>query len=247
MKNDKLIKWCVDRIKNNQNNLIFCSGGTGSGKSYSALKLAQIFSKHFKKRFPIENCTFTMKEFMGRVNSKDLQTGSVLIFDEFGVGMNSRASLTLANRIFGFLLQTFRHKNFICIFTSPHFGYVDLSARRLFHLWLETQSIDRKKKLCWVRPHFGNTDQKTGELKWTLPKLGLNKVMGRYPIGMPSPNLIKEYEKKKEEYTAELNQNIMESLENVDAWGREIKEDKKTPDPAYQKKIMDLARKVEYG
>jgi len=248
---DKMVGWIVNRIRDNQNALCFISGGTGSGKSYSALRVAQDISNQFNKRFIAKNITFTMKQFMDRMNSGELQTGSVLIFDEFGVGMNSRASLTIANRIFGFLLQTFRHKNFVCIFTSPHFGFVDLSARRLFHLWFETKDIDRKRNLCLLKPHFGRTDQKTGELKWTMPKLGLNKVLGTYKVKLPSKKLIEEYEQMKQEYTKELNKNILEQLMNVDAWGREKKEEKPKIDPEYKERMSELLEKAklrkEYG
>jgi len=246
MKNDKLVDWLVKRINRNQNVLIMITGGTGSGKSYAALKLAQILSTKFKSRFTIKNCAFTMKDFMGRINSGDLERGSVIIFDEFGVGMNSRSSLTIANRIFGFLLQTFRHKNLICIFTSPNFSFVDITARKLFHLWFETFRIDRENKVCHLKPHLARVEQKTGDLKWTFPKLGLNKVLGRYKIGIPSPKLIKNYEDKKEAYTKELNHNILEQLESVDMWGRDKKEtEKEVKSEKYKEEIGALAEKIK--
>ena len=55
----------------------------------------------------------------------------------------------------------------------------------------------------------------------------------------------------KQEYTKELNKNILEQLMNVDAWGREKKEEKPKIDPEYKERMSELLEKAklrkEYG
>lgn len=217
---DRIRWWVNNRIDNNQNALIMITGGTGSGKSYSALRMAEEYASDRGTEFLVAgNVAFNVESFMYILNMLKPPSGSVLVFDEFGVGMSSKRSLTTANTIFGFLLQTFRHKNYIVIFTSPHLGFIDKTARVLFHLWLETKKIDRGKQEVVLTPRMPTSNQKDGTLDWKLLKLGNNVLLGSYNVSLPSQKVIDDYEIRKSEYTTGLNDKILDSLGDVDAWG----------------------------
>ena len=113
-----------------------------SGKSYCALSMA----KQLDKRFTMDNVVFTPEELMNLVESDKLKKGSVIVWDEAGVGISHRSWQSQTNKLINYLLQTFRHRNFILIFTSPHLDFIDASTRKLFHAQFQTKEIDYGKK-----------------------------------------------------------------------------------------------------
>lgn len=206
------------RIERNKNFLCAVCGPTGSGKSYSAMRIAEILDPSFS----VDRVVFTPAEFMRLINDGTLGVGSVIVFDEAGVGMSSKQWQSLQNKLLNFLLQTFRHRNYIVIFTSPHLGFMDASSRKLLHAYLETVSINPKKKTCTLKPLLLQLNQRSGEayykyLRVITPGKGVSPL-SRLNVGLPTSDLVREYEMKKTEFTTSLNQNIQEEIEESDAF-----------------------------
>ena len=223
-KTDHFLSWIDNRIRKNKNFIGIITGGTGSGKTYSAITLAEVLSHRNQVPFTIKDIVFKPAEFMARINSGDLKKGSVLVFDEAGVGYSSREWWSISNKLINYLMQTFRHRNYIVIFTTPDLGFIDKSARKLLHCHLETQSIDYFKKVVIIKPLIGQPNQATGKVYWKYLRVpGEGRIVPqkieRICIGLPSKELRDAYEEKKKAYTDELNKDIERTLKGGDKKG----------------------------
>lgn len=229
------LDYILRRIERNQNALLAITGATGSGKTYAAL----YFAKLLDPDFTIDHLCFTPTEFMKLVNAPEMKSGSVIIWDEVGVGLNNREWQSKGNKLLNFVMQTFRHKNYIVLFTSPHANFVDKGTRTLLHGRLETTGIDRRKKRCMIKPLLFQINQKDGRvfekyLRVITPDTGLMQIK-KLRAYLPDKELVKEYEKKKTEFTANMNRSIFAELEEVDSKGKKL--------TARQQEIYDLLLK----
>ena len=211
--------YILRRIKNNQNLLCCITGGTGSGKSYSALREGEILDPNFD----IDNVCFTPEQLMDLVNgvTKQLKKGAVILFDEIQVSHSHLDYRSMQSKLLNYLLQNFRHRNFILFMTSPHFSYVNASARKLFHSRWETVSINRKLDLCKLKPLLLQTNQSTGKVYQKYLRVCV-KGQGVMPlksisVRLPSKKLIVDYEKKKDIFTKELNIKITKELKEAES------------------------------
>lgn len=222
--------YVYQRIKKNKNMMICITGPTGSGKTYAALSLAQNWDSNFNEN----NIVFTPQQFIDLLNSNTLKKGSVIVADEFGVSMNSRNWQSVSNQVINYVLQTFRSKNYIVIFTSPDFSFIDVAARKLFHCHMMTQGINHKKGLCSVKPYMLQINQRTGDiyykfLRVVLPEIG-EKKLAEMNVTLPNKELIKDYEIKKDAFVDNLNREIEEKLrdKNGDKEDKQAEEQIKT-------------------
>lgn len=202
----------VNRVKYrlhhfNKNWLAIICGETGSGKSYSALSLAEDIGRVF--------IVFNALEFMKLLNSGSVKKGDVIIFDEAGVGLSARDWYTIQNKILGSVLQTFRNMNIAVIFTTPNLSFIDVQARKLFHSYLETKFIDRDKKVSWLKPYDIQVNSRLDKVYYKSPRFeveGKEVSLNHIGVSLPSPELVKRYEEMKTEYTKKLNENALKEL-----------------------------------
>jgi hypothetical protein len=209
----------VNEVKNrlhrrNQNYLAIITGPTGSGKSYSALTFALAIDPNFN----IDRIAFTDEEFFSLLNSGKLKKGMVVVFDEAGVAVNARDWYSFSNKAINYVMQTFRRDNLAVIFTAPTFD-LDAQIKKLFHAYIETQTINRKEKKCICKylnmQYNPRGDKGRGKVyyKFTRVKDGYKpKVMTKLSFRLPPEKLIKEYEAKKKDFTGELNVGLQEEL-----------------------------------
>ena len=208
------ITYIKQRIKKNKNFLGFISGQTGSGKSYCSLRICEELDPNFN----VDQCIFTGMELMDLINSGKLKKGSAIVFEEVGVGLSNRNWQSVINKLINFLLQTFRHKNFILIMNSPYMDFVDASTRKLFHAEMRTIGINLKKNEVKLKPQHIQYNSRMQ--KFYYKRLKVIMPEGRIPIDLwnvakPSESLRVAYEKKKLEYTTELNKNITNELKAI--------------------------------
>lgn len=187
---------------------------------------------------------------MALINSGELKRGSVIIFDEPQASISSKDFQSVANKVFNLLVSTFRHRNYSLFFCTPFESLLDKSTRRLFHARFEMLSINPNKKTCRIKPRFLEySDFKaTPYIKQMFvsfkDKDGLNKheKLFHWDVPQPSDELIEAYEKKKLEFTTNLNRNIMAKLQEFDDTGKsmtaEFKEPQRKPLTEIQEKVM---------
>jgi len=231
VKTNSWARWMISRtMKQNRNNLIALVGKTGSGKTWSAMSVCEIMEKMDGVPFTIDHIVFSLKELMDLINSGKLKRGSKVVFDEPQVSISAREFQSSANKIFNYLLSTFRHRNLTLFFCTPFETLLDKNTRRLFHARFETMSINKNENTCKIKPRFVEySDYKDKIYRKQMivrskDEYGNSKYkkLSNWDVPKPSKELIVQYEKKKLEFTNRLNQNISERLKKYDESGSSI-------------------------
>jgi len=225
-----LIQYIRERVeKRNKNFIMLFVGATGSGKSYAALRLAEMLDP----TFDINRVKFKAKDFMNCINDLVKRSeegekivGKVVLWDEFGIEHNAREFMTISNRVINYFFQTSRHLNLIVIMTVPLLSFIDSATRKLMHGVAEMQGINTARKTAGVKVKMLQTNVMTGKeypkyLRYK--KNGKSYVSKRLKFKLPSKKLREEYEKQKKAFTTNLNQEIMSKLLRDDEKGRGIK------------------------
>ncbi len=165
--------------------------------------------------FNISRVVFSGIELMNLINSEQLKRGSCIAFEEGGIEMGNREWQSVTNKMLSFLLQTFRHRGFILVMNSPYMDFVDASTRKLFHAEFQTVGIDFKENDVKLKPHLIQYNSRLK--KFYYKRLQVITDEGLVPVdiwrvGKPSKELITAYEKRKREFTDDLNKRIMNEL-----------------------------------
>jgi hypothetical protein len=87
----------------------------------------------------VERIVFTVQELITLVNSGKLKPGSVVIFDDAGLGVNARLWKNQSSVIFGMLTQGFRYMQIILLITVPKIYFIEGSQEILFMSCLRPQ------------------------------------------------------------------------------------------------------------
>jgi ABC-type oligopeptide transport system ATPase subunit len=255
-------RWFISRtMRKNQNNLVSVVGRTGSGKTLSAISICEMMSKMSGVSFTIDNIVFSLKELMDLINSDKLKKGSAVIFDEPQISISAREFQSQANRVFNYLLSTFRHRNLSLFFCTPFENLLDKSTRKLFHCRLETMSINQKNQTCRLKPRYIEySDFKEQPYRKQLivfykDKNGNNKSQKLFfwDVPRPSKELEEQYEKKKLDFTTRLNKNISERLRKFDEAGNSMtaepkkEKDIRKPLTEIQKEAMKVYANIKEG
>lgn len=207
------VSYIKRRIKQNKNFIGLLTGQTGSGKSWSALSIAHMLNPDFDVR---KQVIFKGKDFLIRVNEFK-KKGVVIIWDEAGIDLSNRNWMSRANKTINFVIQTFRHQNFVLIFTVPYTDFIDKQTRRLFHAEMKTIGINYDDKTCKIKPQLIQYNQRYGKFYYKHLRVRKNKggvvPLTFWKIPAPPKHLVDEYEDMKKEYTRNLNADILQEWE----------------------------------
>jgi len=218
------IRYIKQRIKNNKNFLGMVIGPTGSGKSLAAITILNLLNKNFN----IDMVIFNGRDLMRLINYGDYKNnGNEVIgflWDEAGVDLSNRNWQSTTNKVINYLLQTFRHRNFVLLFTAPYMDFIDSATRKLFHATFETCGINKAKQTVTIKAKQlqYNGDKKKfyyHYLKNSIKGEGSVKIK-RWKIHRPFKELEDRYEKKKTNFTSKLNKEIEGTLEKVKGNGK---------------------------
>lgn len=215
MSDYSMVRYIHRRIQNNKNFLCTITGPTGSGKSWSALSIAEMLDPEFN----VERVIFKARELMKLINSGKLKAGSVILWDEAGIDLSNRNWQSVTNKMLNALLQTFRHRNFILLFTVTFQDFVDASTRKLFHADFETQRINKVEEVVIIKPKLLQYNPAMG--KWYRKYLkvvneGSTIKIKRWAVPKPSDTIIHAYEEKKNQFTKNLNLDIDKQLSKLE-------------------------------
>lgn len=206
------VRYMKRRIQLNKNFIGFVSGPTGSGKSLSSLSMAE----QCDPRFSINNVVFRFKELMELINSGSLRKGSAIVFEEAGIEMDATKWQSKLNRVIRYLMETFRHRNFIMILNAPYMDFVDSGTRRLFHAEFETKGINYHSECCIIKPMLLQYNGRVRKWYYKYLRVAASESLApvkRWSVHKPSADLIKEYELKKKDFTTKLNKEIEEQID----------------------------------
>lgn len=214
---DQLI-W--QRIKRNRNAIVVVNGGTGSGKSYACLRMAEDLSTRFETHFSIENnLAFKFTDLLRKMQKVENKPGTCFVMEEvgsIGSGGSSREWQSEANKFFFSFLQTSRFLNQILILNCPSFSYLEKGARELVHFQLESQGINYPIKRSVFKAFTIQTNTRSGKQYFKYPRFydGSKRIkVNRVMFGMPSKPLLRKYEKAKKEFMKGLIGTMLQESE----------------------------------
>ena len=206
-----LLQWFKRRIQKNRNVIALFIGDTGSGKSLSSIRLAERVDPSFN----VDRIVFTVQEFVSLVNS-GLSPGSVIVFDDAGLGINARLWQDMNARVFGMLTQGFRYKQIITFITVPDESFIERQSRKLVHIRFEATDVQglMKQKLL-SRNTF---DPERPYAKYPKIRRGISKITVKLvKFKLPSDELREKYEAKKAEYMDKKFREFQEELDLIDS------------------------------
>jgi hypothetical protein len=192
------------------------TGQTGTGKSMCALAFADLIDPNFSA----DRVVFTVKDFLELL--KTLPKGAVVVFDEAGVDFDARRSSSNKNIFFSNVLKTFRYRNIPTIFTLPHLAMLDKNARRLFHFWVKTRSIDYEREICWTSFYVINSEDDWSDtikrfmVRVRDPKAKEKRKIAKVGFKKPRKDLVDEYEQKKHEYVQAMLKDMQKRMDKKD-------------------------------
>lgn len=208
-------RWIKYRIKKNKNVLLITVGGTGTGKSYSNLRILE----DVDNTFDVERVAFTPKQFMAITDSGILKRkGAGILYDDAGITLSSKNWYDITNKMINYYLQIARRENQILAFNTPDMSFIDSSARKLFHMILITSGIDYKRKIVKLKPKFLQINKTTGKIyaKYLIVKKGTGygsrKKIKMIEVPLPSQKVVKAYEEKKKVFVSSLKKQIIEAI-----------------------------------
>jgi biotin operon repressor len=173
------------------------------------------------------------------LNDDNLKEGMVWGWDEVGVDAGHKTSMSVKNRVVGWLAQTFRNLKQIVFFTVPSISFMDASIRKMLHFYLETVMIDRNKSCCIIKPLFMQYNSRMDKVYYhnlTFPDHdGMIQEIDLMAVPKPPKEFADMYEDKKSKFTKALNLEIQATLERLDEKENPHKE--LTP---RQQKILNL-------
>lgn len=150
-----LTSWALKRNRGGRPvNLIF-TGEPGSGKSYSAIRLAVNLDPNFE----VDNIVFDTESFLHLLNS-GLKRGSVIIFDDAGLGLNNRNWQDDQVIIFGETAESMRYRGIMVFYTVPRLPFIDNITRQLIQMLLESTAEQGTMKMLFISPAGDRNDNK---------------------------------------------------------------------------------------
>ena len=238
------IRWIKKRIYNNLNYLCLLSGSTGIGKSFVSITMAHDIDNEFEAR----QIAFSFKQVMEIINSDwfKKKKWKIIIFDEVQIDISNRAWQSLTNKLFNYLLSTFRHQNIILLFTTPFIDFLDLSSRKLLHSVIECKGWSKKTNMSLVRPkllQYNSRQKKFYEHSlFVIRDSKMNKLIN-WELCKPPKHLIIPYEKAKFEFTNKLNQRILRELNALEEKDNPKEEKQELNPDSMQPMIWEIAQK----
>lgn len=210
--------WLLSYVKERRNtqrpiNIVF-TGETGSGKSYAAIALADMVDPNFSE----ENVVFTVEEYLSLLNRKPrLPQGSVIVFEEAGLGLNNHQWRELQVVIFGKTQQSARYRNIIVFYTVPRLPFIDATTRQLVQLLLEATTTRGVMKPFLIRPSSDRNDNRPW---YVYPKMQVTDKDERtvtyeyreIHFPMPRKALSVPYEIKKDAHLTEVFEKMEEAV-----------------------------------
>ncbi len=255
---DSWVRYIKRRIDNNLNFLQFFVGPTGIGKSWATLSIAHKIDPDFDSSTQV---IFNFLEFMRLINKFNNKPKEgedqtlykkkykIIIFEEVQTGLNKRDWQSKINKLFLYLLSTFRHQNIIVLFTTPYSDFMDSASMKLIHSKVKCLGWSKKTKKSRVRPTLM---QYNGDLQkffyhslYVIRDKKPQKLVN-WSLECPPKHLIEPYEAKKLAFTLKLNEQItfeLEQLDKGDNPDQETPTDTRKPLTERQLEVMEAVAK----
>lgn len=210
-----VIRNIASNLKKGIGQNLMITGRMGSGKSWASLKISEEVVKITGGNFDNSHIVSSLDDFMTLYNDKEkCKPGSVIIFEEVGVNLNSKKAMTKLNILFADIFQTSRYRELLILMNAPALSFLDKTPRSLLHWWFKTDRLNKNKGICEVKPHIVELDQIRGELLFPYPRLRDGQRITRIDVSVPSKELTDKYEKTSRAYKDKVGQDSLDVMKN---------------------------------
>lgn len=235
--------------KYNQNVTMIFVGGTGSGKSYAAIRLALEVSKRVAEvKGGVFSDYFDATKNMSVIDIMkffdvldNAQKWNTVILDDAGIGVNARKFQDTINITVNNITQTYRTLNLFTILTVPEMYFIDKILRSLTDFYCEMEGMFRpnisKGRLFEIqrKSRLGSA----GKLFYVYPR-GVQEKSIVIIFDKPPDNICKVYDKLREEGALEYKKKSIDILKGN---GEEKKE--KKGNQSKDAECMEVHRRVK--
>lgn len=209
------VQYVKYKLRRNQSILALWVGDTGTGKSYSSISAALKIDKLFN----IDRIVFDTKSFMNIINS-GLPKGSVLIYDDAGVGISNKDWYKEQVKLFGKVVQTFRSKQIITFITTPDISFIENQSRVLLNLLMQSDPMIQGLFYPKVPYKPRNYSYRNANIYYAYPRFLIydNKGVARKAVlrqirfPMPPAEIAQQYEEKKQKHMDLFYQDVEKIL-----------------------------------
>lgn len=225
---NSVLRYIGNRVlTKNANFLCGVVGGTGAGKSYACLKMAEEYCEMYGIEFnPAHHVITSLKELLLLITepeeTRKIRFGSVIVFDEPQIEGNAHNWQSDMNQALGQLISTFRNQRLVVFFALPFLEMFDKQSRILFHGEFKVEGYDRNTKITTIKPRFLEWNKKKGDFYRkrliiqykTHDKTSMNITkLHQWHIGLATEDTIRVYENKKKKFTDDLNRKLLRQIE----------------------------------
>lgn len=239
--NDNHTLWVLrkvwDRVNESNEHFMSCIvGREGSGKSYTAIKIANMLDPSFSA----DRIIFDVSELLKVLESGDHEPGQFYVLDEAGVQLGNRTWQDRAQILANQALQLIRSHNLGLIFTLPRLSELDSQAEGRLQALLEVvdKVPDEHVSVKWKWMDPDRTDD-GGQIYKKYPKRreqGYVKKIRRNRFAPPSDTeLIETYEQEKSVFQKQMYERTIDALTDDDA------------DEEEELTVKDVAEKIASG
>lgn len=262
-----LVKFIRNRIRKDMDAIVVMVGERGSCKSGCSITLSEILDRgmnhksrfrlpesYFPKGFELKpgeempRVIFKPSDFLRLVSEERLPKGSCIVFDEVGVGGDSREFMSKKNKMLKQVMETIRSRNLIIFLTAPTLSSFDVSFRRSMSTYVNClgQSVSKTGQSCaLVIPASSKPDPKAGEIytKNMIKHRAMSivpKKVNKLRIVKPPAYLENPYKRLKELMQRELYLGFSKEMDVLgDFLGSKQKEKERSNDlEALAQKVM---------
>lgn len=253
-KDNSWVRWAVYRVKrrNNSTNIRF-TGDTGSGKSWSALSVAEKCAQLLGYKLSKDNIFFSITDIINKVAHDDPKAGTIFFLDEQQVGASSKEHNTVRGEAYTAFMSTVRSKRYIFISTLPFADMTIKKVRRLFHLEIETQGIDFTNKNVRTKPRMLDHSKTRDKVyrkrllivfRDPITNLMKTKKLDTWDIGKPSDEIIEIYETMKQEFQRKLYKHLASKLEKYENRDKEEEVPKAVASSIVEETLTDYQKAI---
>ena len=225
---NSVLRYIGNRIlSENKNFLCAMTGGTGQGKSWCAISMAEMYSKMFDIPFDAEiHILHSLKQILQLITQPELERkvriGSILVIEELQVEANARGWQSEHNQSLNRIVSTFRDKRLCVLFTTPVMSFIDKQSRLLFHGEFKVKGFDKNTKITTVMPRFLEPKNSPDEFyrKRLIVKYAVEEkeklqrmLLSNWHVPKASDNILALYEAKKKKFNDDLNKSELKRLE----------------------------------
>jgi hypothetical protein len=225
-----LLRRIWDRINRDNNHFMgVIVGEEGSGKSHTALKIAN----NVDPSFGPDRVIFDVSELLKRLQDGDHDPGQFYVLDEAGVQLGRRTWQERGQVLANQALQLIRNHNLGLVFTLPRLSELDSQAQGRLQAFYE---LTEKEPGEYVRGKWKFLDpdraDTTGKIYRKYPRRredGVEKRITEIGFTPPAEALVEPYEERKSSFQEEFYGKAIDELDGRDgSEGADDEEEKPT-------------------